>query len=36
MEMLDQSIVQWMGDHEQVDDILIMGVKPGYRSVISF
>jgi ligand-binding sensor domain-containing protein/serine phosphatase RsbU (regulator of sigma subunit) len=29
MEMLDQSIVQWMGDHEQVDDILIMGVRPG-------
>ena len=29
MELLDQSIVQWMGDQEQVDDILIMGVRPG-------
>ncbi len=29
MELLDQSIVSWMGVHEQVDDILIMGVRPG-------
>ncbi len=27
--LLGQSINQWMGDHEQVDDILIIGVKPG-------
>ncbi len=27
--ILDQSLIQWMGDHEQVDDILIIGVKPG-------
>lgn len=25
---LDHSIMQWMGEHEQVDDILIIGVKP--------
>jgi ligand-binding sensor domain-containing protein/serine phosphatase RsbU (regulator of sigma subunit) len=29
MELLDQSIIQWMGEHEQVDDILILGVRPG-------
>ncbi len=28
-KILDQSLVHWMGDHEQVDDILIIGVKPG-------
>ncbi|MGF1583884.1 MAG: two-component regulator propeller domain-containing protein [Bacteroidales bacterium] len=27
--VLDQSIMQWMDGHEQVDDILIIGVKPG-------
>jgi ligand-binding sensor domain-containing protein/serine phosphatase RsbU (regulator of sigma subunit) len=27
--LLDQSIVQWMDGYEQVDDILIIGVKPG-------
>jgi ligand-binding sensor domain-containing protein/serine phosphatase RsbU (regulator of sigma subunit) len=27
--VLDQSIVQWMDGHEQVDDILILGVRPG-------
>ena len=26
--LLDQSIIQWMGDNEQVDDILVIGVKP--------
>ena len=28
-ELLDQGIIQWMGDHEQVDDILVMGIRPG-------
>ncbi len=27
--LLQQSITQWMGNHEQVDDILVIGVKPG-------
>jgi serine phosphatase RsbU (regulator of sigma subunit) len=28
-ELLGQSITEWMGDNEQVDDILVMGIKPG-------
>jgi ligand-binding sensor domain-containing protein/serine phosphatase RsbU (regulator of sigma subunit) len=28
-KLLDQSIIQWMNGHEQVDDILILGVRPG-------
>jgi ligand-binding sensor domain-containing protein/serine phosphatase RsbU (regulator of sigma subunit) len=28
-ELLNQSIIQWMGDHEQVDDILVLGIRPG-------
>ena len=28
-KILDQSLIHWMGNHEQVDDILIIGVKPG-------
>lgn len=31
-KMLDQSMVQWQGNHEQVDDILVIGVKPGLGS----
>ncbi len=27
-ELLNQSIIQWMGDQEQVDDILVLGVRP--------
>ena len=26
-EMLDKKIVEWMGNHEQVDDILVVGIK---------
>jgi ligand-binding sensor domain-containing protein/serine phosphatase RsbU (regulator of sigma subunit) len=28
-KLLDHSIIQWMNGHEQVDDILILGVRPG-------
>jgi len=28
-KLLHQSMMQWMGDYEQVDDILIIGVRPG-------
>jgi len=28
-KVLDQSLIHWMGNHDQVDDILIIGVKPG-------
>lgn len=28
VRLLEKSIVQWMGDNEQVDDILVLGVKP--------
>ncbi len=28
-KLLQQSMTQWMGDHEQVDDILVVGVRPG-------
>jgi ligand-binding sensor domain-containing protein/serine phosphatase RsbU (regulator of sigma subunit) len=27
-ELLNQSIIQWMGEHEQVDDILVLGIRP--------